>query len=300
MATEGLVGYQFDKMRVTPANDALVLSAANYAPPFVIDYYRRECNISANGTTGVIVNTGAFFIYGRLVEILEPITVPVPSANGAYSICLKIDLSQANSASGDPLTADYTVTNNQISIAIVSGDAYQHHTNSNVIKQDLLTDGLVYMHPFGLITRSGSGLSVKSDSGHFFDLQPWLAPGFAPYDDNSVSWRFGIAVWDNVACIVGNLKGTKPIAKGGTATVLKAGNKLGYLNGVHSIQGLFLQGSARNFGLWQPVGSDGDLNFLITRMRNENGFASTSKSEWFATSGIQWPMVGNSFNLGGI
>lgn len=301
MATEGLVGYQFDKMRVTPANDALVLSAANYQPPFVIDNYRGDCRISANGTTGVTVDTGAFFIYGRLVEILEPITVPVPSANGAYSICLKIDLSQANSASGDPLTADYTVTNNQISIVIVSGDAYQHHMNSNVIKQNLLTDGLVYMHPFGLITRSGSGLSVKPDSGHFFDLQPWLAPGFDPYDSDSHAWRFGIAVWDNVACMVGNLNGTKPIAKHGTATVLKAGNQLVGLGGVHSIQGLFLQCSSTKFGLWQPINSDdGDLNFLITRIRDGSEYTATSTNEWFATGGIQWPMVGNNFNLGGV
>lgn len=86
-----ITGYTFDRMRITPDKDALVYkSLAGGQYNYVINNYKNNMWITAQNLT-VTVDTGAAIIKGRMVEILEPMTMTVP-ANWTGFLVITIDL----------------------------------------------------------------------------------------------------------------------------------------------------------------------------------------------------------------
>lgn len=162
-----ITGYQFDRMRVTPQNDALLYSHLSDKQNRIVKGYRNELKVQASGLN-VYVDTGAALIAGRLVEITEQETVLV-GANSTGYIVLTIDLSQTNTSEGTPGSEDYTPINNQVRCEAVG----------SLVQQDIMNDGKVFTYP--LATYSASGTSVSVDSSINDSLPVTLMTGFENY-----------------------------------------------------------------------------------------------------------------------
>ena len=302
MATAGLVGYQFDKMRIVPSADAKMyqLLASGVDPIGVTLEYKNRLTVTVSGSN-ITIDTGAAWVQGHLVEVTSPITMPVPSTvTSVGTVAIKLDLSQANTASGDPMTADYTVTNNQVSIVIVKGNAYQHAPNSEVVQDHIFEDGSVFMYPFAQITRSGSTITAKNDSGYFYNLVPYLTSSFKPYSKSNLSWLFGVTKIGAMVTIVGALTNTVDIAANADVSILKT-NPFGLsLSPAYEADFLCSGSGTRQWLL--DVGSDtgAGLTMGFGRYRASNTYEVCSKHSWLAVSGATWSNAGHNTGFTGI
>lgn len=117
----GLTGYQFDKMRISPSKDGLLYwGLQNGGQDHIIYGYKSnfECTIDATGST-VTVHPGAAIVGGRLIELQSNQTLSVPSGTGTQAfVYVQVDLTKTNTSSGSTNSTNYTVDNNQISLGI--------------------------------------------------------------------------------------------------------------------------------------------------------------------------------------
>ena len=117
----GLTGYQFDKMRISPSKDALMYwGLQNGGQDHIIYGYKSNflCEIDATGTT-VTVHPGAAIVGGRLIELQSDQTLSVPSGTGTEaSVYIQVDLTKTNTSSGSTNSTNYVVDNNQVSLGI--------------------------------------------------------------------------------------------------------------------------------------------------------------------------------------
>lgn len=172
-----ITGYQFDRMRVTPANDALLnahLSQGNK----VVKGYRNNLNVQASGLN-VYVDTGAALINGRLVEVTEQHTILV-GANTTGYIVLTVDLSQQNTSEGTPGNEDYTPINNQVRCESVS----------SLVQQDILNDGKIYTFPLATYSSSGTSVTVTKINASYTsgELKKVYSGASFFKDGNVVEW----------------------------------------------------------------------------------------------------------------
>ena len=121
----GLTGYQFDKMRISPSKDGLLYwGLQNGGQDHIIYGYKSnfECQIDATGST-VTVHPGAAIVGGRLIELQSDRALSVPSGTGTQAfVYIQVDLTKTNTSSGSTNSTNYTVDNNQISLGIDKHD----------------------------------------------------------------------------------------------------------------------------------------------------------------------------------
>lgn len=178
-----ITGYTFDRMRVTPQNDAMLYeSLAGHKFNYVINGYKNNMYITAQNLT-LTVDTGAAVIYGRVVEILEPMQITVP-ANYRGFLAITVDLTKTNTSTGTPGQADYLPVNNQVYLSVVD----------NLVTQDLNNGGQIYQFALAALVTNGNTITLGRANENrvdikFLDSSPWK-----PYYDGEYSvsaWKIG-------------------------------------------------------------------------------------------------------------
>ena len=134
-----IVTHTFDRMRITPGDDAMIYSGmlnqiASFngynrpvygtnqkAPGRITPGYKDMMHVTISGSN-VVVATGSAMVFGRSIEVITPEIIPIPStATGTVPLCIRIDLTQQNTSSGTPGSDDYVAVNNQVTIGLVTG-----------------------------------------------------------------------------------------------------------------------------------------------------------------------------------
>ena len=193
----GLTGYQFDKMRISPSKDGLLYwGLQNGGQDHIIYGYKSnfECQIDATGST-VTVHPGAAIVGGRLIELQSDQTLSVPSGQGSQGyVYIKVDLTKTNTTSGNTNSTNYAVENNQISLGI---DRYNSNDGSwNSVGMWNASDQLnytasgfsntsqkLYIAMFSVeggtinARRSQSG-KFTANAGSFLPLDKFVSPGW--------------------------------------------------------------------------------------------------------------------------
>lgn len=141
-----ITGTTFDLMRVTPDKDALLYHALAQGNDKIITGYKNELAVRATGLN-VYVNTGAAIVQGRLIEVTSEERITV-TANKKGFICLMVDLTQSNTATGTPGSADYNPVNKQVRVSAVDA----------LTLQDLHTTGKVYTYPLAEYSSNGTAV----------------------------------------------------------------------------------------------------------------------------------------------
>lgn len=178
-----ITGYTFDRMRVTPQQDSLLydsLGGRNFN--YVLGGYKNHMHVTGQNLA-VTVDTGAALICGRMVEILEPMTLQVPANYKGYLV-ITIDLTKTNTSTGTPGEASYTPVNNQVYLQIVD----------SIIAQDLKNGGQIYQYPLAAIVSNGSTMKLANANMNkvnikFFDDSPWKA--YYDGEDAVNVWKIG-------------------------------------------------------------------------------------------------------------
>ncbi|MBC2140753.1 hypothetical protein HCA89_00405 [Listeria innocua] len=148
-------GYQFDRSKVSAANDANLYDYLNACTSKVLPNRGDELDIIV-GTGDVVIQTGTALIQGRLVEITEPLVITLPNAVDGY-ISITLDLTQINSSSGTPGQSDYSVINNQLRVEFVT----------TLIQGDTLNNDLIYTFPLASIEWSSGELNaIKNEEAY--------------------------------------------------------------------------------------------------------------------------------------
>lgn len=193
----GLTGYQFDKMRISPSKDGLLYwGLQNGGQDHIIYGYKSnfECTIDATGST-VTVHPGAAVVGGRLIELQSDQTLSVPSGSGIQAfVYIRVDLTKTNTTSGNTNSTNYAVENNQISLGI---DRYNSSDGSwNSVGMWNASDQLNYtasgfsntsqkLYIAVFDVRSGNVAARRSQSGKFtantgsfLPLDKFVSPGW--------------------------------------------------------------------------------------------------------------------------
>lgn len=178
-----ITGYTFDRMRVTPQNDAMLYeSLAGPKFNYVINGYKNNMFITAQNLT-LTVDTGAAVIYGRVVEILEPMQITVP-ANYRGFLAITVDLTKSNTSTGTPGQADYLPVNNQVYLSVVD----------NLVTQDLNNGGQIYQFALAALITNGNTITLGRANENrvdikFLDDSPWKAYYDGEYAVSA--WKIG-------------------------------------------------------------------------------------------------------------
>ena len=161
-----LTGYQFDKMRVTPAADGLVYDHLMHNQSSVVNDFKHQFSITNLGTGSIRLGSGAAVIKGRTVVSPDDETLTPPD-NATSSLTLTIDLSKENSATGSEAEGTYEAINNQVSLNFVTGTLQKENINDN---------GTIYMCKLATIVRAGTSITITKDSDFYTPF------GFGPSD----------------------------------------------------------------------------------------------------------------------
>lgn len=193
----GLTGYQFDKMRISPSKDGLLYwGLQNGGQDHIIYGYKSNflCDIDKTGST-VTVHPGAAIVGGRLIELQSDQTLSIPSGVGIQAfVYIKVDLTKTNTTSGNTNSTNYAVENNQISLGIDRYNSNDGNWNSvgmwNASDQlNYTTSGFsntsqkLYIAMFDVSAgsrdyrRSQSG-KFTENAGSFLPLDKFVSPGW--------------------------------------------------------------------------------------------------------------------------
>ncbi|MBY5006094.1 hypothetical protein K6V33_07605 [Streptococcus suis] len=135
-----IVGYQFDKAKVSAGKDAVLYNSLANGVSYILSGQGDELSLSSSGLS-VSIARGMALVCGRLVEVVNPIVVDIPAESSGF-VVIKIDLSQENVATGTLGASDYGVVNRQLSVVFTR----------ELVQQDVLNGGLVYMFPLCEVT----------------------------------------------------------------------------------------------------------------------------------------------------
>lgn len=277
-----ITGYTFDKMRVTPAADSLLYHHLNDKRDRWIQGYKNNLKITTTGLNA-ITDTGAAIVHGRLVEVLEPITLSVP-ANTVGFIVIEIDLTKTNTSTGTPGGADYTPINNQVALKIVDA----------MVQQDITNGGQIYQYPLAGYTSNGSSITLYNAETNRYKLKQAASGIWGPYYDDR-----DILIWDfgKFAICTGYITRKKPVDGNTTSDAfvfpkhlkpMAASYDLSMFVG-YNLYNLYITGASE--------AADGD-NGLIRIGRQfdvTTGKATTSNTGgWYSLNGVWWP-IDNSF-----
>ena len=142
-----IVGYQFDRAKVSASNDAALYNSLANGKNYILDGQGSGLQVTVSGLTAT-VDRGMALICGRLVEVTEAETVTLPASSKGYLV-ITINLSESNSNVGTLGEEDYSVINNQLSIGFVT----------NLTQQSLTNGGLVHTFNLGTVTTATSSAS---------------------------------------------------------------------------------------------------------------------------------------------
>lgn len=137
-----ITGYQFDNVRVDASKDAALYHVLAERRDFIVPGIGKELKVTAAvDKLELTVATGMALIQGRLVEVTSPEKISVrPNQTG--KLVIEIDLSKANTPTGDVGSADYRVDVQQVGIKVVR----------DVIKNNLMNGGHRYHYVLGDVT----------------------------------------------------------------------------------------------------------------------------------------------------
>ena len=257
-----VTGPTFDRMRVTPKDDALFYNMMMQGINRCIRGYKKNLNLVVSGLN-VNIDTGAAIIYGRMVEVTELHRLTVPANTSGY-IVLTIDLTQENTSTGTPGNSDYLPINNQVSAQVVD----------KLVQQNLMNDGLIYMYPLASYKSTGTSVSITNMREYAYQLT--LQTGWVPYYSTMpVAIDMGDFIMLN-----GIVKNTAQIASGAQSMIAKLPSGL---------EPFELQEIARFKG-WEHWGliinTDGEVTF--SSYTNKDGALAYPTGSWTTLSGVTY------------
>jgi hypothetical protein len=195
-----LVGYQFDRAKVTALSDSSLLSFLSRNQSFVVPNRGNEMNVTTSALS-CLIDTGQALIQGRLVEVLSPETVAIPANTSGYLV-LHIDLSQVNTSIGVPGSSDYKVINNQVKAKFVN----------QLIYDDLNNGGVDYSFNLGAVSSTNSTVTFTQNdeawtSAHQFINTEWqqISNMWVYRQGNLVSVRYTFTPTSSSNVILGTL-----------------------------------------------------------------------------------------------
>ena len=163
-----MIGYQFEKMVVSPIKDAKLY----YGLMGEVFYRNIESTNSGLFTsytkTGdtIRVHKSTHIVAGRLVEITEEMDFYVPHGK---TLAFRINLVPQNVSNGFPNTPEYTVTNNQLSLVVlpeyVSQLRYNEYKDEYTNDQDIQVITVPILNPslvFDIETPTGTTHTITS------------------------------------------------------------------------------------------------------------------------------------------
>ena len=149
-----LNGYQFDKSKVTPESDAALYS---YLAQGGLDN-KVISGLTATATgLNVYVEAGKALVQGRLIENGQQMQLTA-QANKAGYICITIDLTQSNAATGTPGASNYVPVNNQLRLELVE----------ILNQQNLNNDGLIYTFPIYSYSTTGTSVTLTKLTANYW------------------------------------------------------------------------------------------------------------------------------------
>ncbi|HFU4203827.1 TPA: hypothetical protein ACGO8F_001425 [Streptococcus suis] len=154
-----IVGYQFDRARVSASKDAALYNSLANGSSFILANQGDGLAVTTSGLT-VTVKTGMALICGRLVEVIAPITVSIPASSKGYLV-IAIDLSESNTSSGTIGSSNYIVVNNQLSVKFVT----------SLTQQNISDGGLLYTFSLGAVTSTASAVTFTRSQGTVSTIQ---------------------------------------------------------------------------------------------------------------------------------
>jgi len=160
-----LVGYQFDRAKVTAISDASIYSILTGNRSFVLPGRGNEMNVTTSALT-CNINTGQALIQGRLVEVLTPEPVAIPANSSGYLV-IHIDLSQVNTSIGIPGASDYRVINNQVKAMYVN----------QLTEDDLNNGGVDFSFNLGTVDSTNSTVTYVRNDDAWITLKQLLLQG---------------------------------------------------------------------------------------------------------------------------
>lgn len=174
-------GYQFDKAKLTPEADAQLYS---YLAQDMDNKVLSGLNINSSGLN-IYVDSGKALVQGRLVEVTQQHQL-LAQANKSGFVCITIDLTQDNTATGTPGTSSYVPVNNQLKLELVD----------TLVQQNLSSGGLIYTFPIFKYTSNGTSVSVaKIDDSYRYLNTDWTnfqSYGMYKISNSRVSISFDI------------------------------------------------------------------------------------------------------------
>lgn len=274
-----ITGYTFDKMRVTPAADSLVYHHLNGRRDRWIEGYKNNLKPTASGLN-VIVDTGAAIVQGRLVEILEPITLNIP-ANTTGFIVIEIDLTKTNTSTGTPGGADYTPINNQVTLKYVD----------IMVQQDTTNGGQIYQYPLCGYRSNGSSVTLYNAETNRYKLKQAASGIWGPYYDDR-----DCLIWDlgNIAACTGYITRKKAVDGNTVADAFVFPKHLKPLGGNSYDLNMFVGYNLYNLyitGAAEAADGDAGLIRIGRQFDVTTGKATTSNTGgWYSLNGVSWPI----------
>lgn len=154
-------GYQFDKAKVTPEADAALYS---YLAQGVDNKVISGLTATASGLN-IYVASGKALVQGRLAAVTQQHQL-TSQANKSGYVCMTIDLTQNNTATGVPGTSNYVPVNNQLRLELID----------NLTQQDLIAGGILYTFPLYKYESTGTSVSVtKIDDSYRVLKTDWTS-----------------------------------------------------------------------------------------------------------------------------
>lgn len=141
-------GYTFDRMANGPKSDALLYHTLNMQRDTIVKKYLNELKVTSSGLN-IYIDKGACIVKGRFIENDEMASLNV-LANSQGHIVVTIDLGQVNTSSGISGTPDYIAVNNQLRLEVID----------NLIQQNILEDGQIFMFPLASYKSTGSSVTL--------------------------------------------------------------------------------------------------------------------------------------------
>ena len=147
-----IIGYQFDKSKVTPESDAALYS---YLAQSSDNKVISGMTATATGLN-VYLAAGKALVQGRFVEVTQQHQLSAQANTSGY-VVITIDLTQTNTATGIPGTGDYEPVNNQLRLELVG----------QLNQQDLNNGGLIYTLPLYSYVSTGTSVTLRIYKGSF-------------------------------------------------------------------------------------------------------------------------------------
>lgn len=224
-----ILAHTFDRMRITPSNDSLLYSSMynglysfktypNYrfgtnqkAAGRIIPGYKNQMRAYISGSN-VVVEPGACVVFGRLIEITESETIPIPSnASGSVPLCVRIDLTKVNTSSGTPGSDDYIAVNNQVTLGIVVGSKNEENLNEG---------GHLYDWKFAQLNNTGTGTpGIVQGPTTFVENSMTFLNGW--HNPSNQAYTTGLNYSNGYVEFTGNLTSTNTVAANASVMIGK-------------------------------------------------------------------------------